>query len=152
MKKTTPFILVALFIILSLMAAAVHAAPAEQSGNLLQNPGFEQPYSGGAAGNWQKWNMTTAKTDTECLVAYHVLPKWNVETASGFVRDGAASQYVGNNWDTWAGGVYQTVPATPGTLAWPPRRPSVPTSRATRVTSPAKRLSWSTMVLSVSFS
>ncbi|HYC78483.1 MAG TPA: hypothetical protein VEI02_12725, partial [Planctomycetota bacterium] len=26
------------------------------------------------------------------------------------------------------------VPATPGTTAWPPRRPSVPTSRATRVT------------------
>ena len=44
------------------------------------------------------------------------------------------------------------VPATPGTLAWPPSRPSVPTSRATRVTSPAKRLSWSTMVFSVSFS
>ncbi len=33
------------------------------------------------------------------------------------------------------------VPATPGTCAWPPSRPSVPTSRATRVTSPAKRLS-----------
>ena len=44
------------------------------------------------------------------------------------------------------------VPATPGTLAWPPRRPSVPTSRATRVTSPANRLSWSTMVFSVSLS
>ena len=29
------------------------------------------------------------------------------------------------------------VPATPGTTAWPPRRPSVPTSRATRVTSDA---------------
>src|SRR5262244_391731 len=43
------------------------------------------------------------------------------------------------------------VPATPGTLACPPSRPSVPTSRATRVTSPAKRLSWSTMVLNVSF-
>ena len=27
------------------------------------------------------------------------------------------------------------VPDTPGTSAWPPRRPSVPTSRATRVTS-----------------
>ena len=27
------------------------------------------------------------------------------------------------------------VPATPGTTAWPPSRPSVPTSRATRVTS-----------------
>ena len=27
------------------------------------------------------------------------------------------------------------VPATPGTMAWPPSLPSVPTSRATRVTS-----------------
>ena len=41
------------------------------------------------------------------------------------------------------------VPATPGTCAWPPSLPSVPTSRATRVTSPAKPLSWSTMVLMV---
>ena len=37
------------------------------------------------------------------------------------------------------------VPPTPGTCAWPPSLPSVPTSRATRVTSEAKRLSWSTM-------
>ena len=44
------------------------------------------------------------------------------------------------------------VPATPGTCAWPPSLPSVPTSRATRVTSPANALSWSTMVLMVSFS
>ena len=44
------------------------------------------------------------------------------------------------------------MPATPGTLAWPPSLPSVPTSRATRVTSPAKRLSWSTIVFRVSFS
>jgi hypothetical protein len=44
------------------------------------------------------------------------------------------------------------VPATPGTWAWPPSLPSVPTSRATRVTSEAKELSWSTMVLMVSFS
>ena len=33
------------------------------------------------------------------------------------------------------------VPATPGTCAWPPSLPSVPTSRATRVTSAAKPLS-----------
>src|SRR3984893_16106239 len=43
-------------------------------------------------------------------------------------------------------------PVTPGTCAWPPRRPSVPTSRATRVTSPANALSWSTIVLIVFFS
>ncbi len=33
------------------------------------------------------------------------------------------------------------VPATPRTTAWPPSLPSVPTSRATRVTSEAKALS-----------
>ena len=44
------------------------------------------------------------------------------------------------------------VPATPRTSAWPPSLPSVPTSRATRVTSAANERSWSTMVLMVSFS
>ena len=43
---------------------------------------------------------------------------------------------------------FQT-PATPTTWAWPPSLPSVPTSRATRVTSEANELSWSTMVLMV---
>ena len=44
------------------------------------------------------------------------------------------------------------VPATPCTSAWPPSLPSVPTSRATRVTSDANELSWSTIVLMVFFS
>jgi methyl-accepting chemotaxis protein len=39
-----------------------------------------------------------------------------------------------------------------GTWAWPPSLPSVPTSRATRVTSEAKARSWSTIVLIVSLS
>jgi hypothetical protein len=41
------------------------------------------------------------------------------------------------------------VPATPLTSAWPPSFPSVPTSRATRVTSEAKPFNWSTIVLMV---
>ena len=44
------------------------------------------------------------------------------------------------------------VPATPGTCAWPPSLPSVPTSRATRLTSPANERNWSTIVLMVFFS
>ena len=44
------------------------------------------------------------------------------------------------------------VPATPFTSAWPPSFPSVPTSRATRVTSDANERSWSTIVLMVFFS
>jgi hypothetical protein len=41
------------------------------------------------------------------------------------------------------------VPLTPRTSAWPPSLPSVPTSRATRVTSSAKPESWSTMAFTV---
>ncbi len=41
------------------------------------------------------------------------------------------------------------VPATAGTKAWPPSLPSVPTSRATRVTSAAKASSCFTMALTV---
>ena len=44
------------------------------------------------------------------------------------------------------------MPATPGTIAWPPSLPSVPTSRATRVTSDANDRSWSTIVLMASLS
>ena len=43
------------------------------------------------------------------------------------------------------------VPETPRTSAWPPRIPSEPTSRATRVTSDANELSRSTRVLIVFF-
>ena len=41
------------------------------------------------------------------------------------------------------------VPATPFTFAWPPSLPSVPTSRATRVTSAAKESSWATIRFTV---
>ena len=44
------------------------------------------------------------------------------------------------------------VPETPRTCAWPPSLPSMPTSRATRVTSSANDDSWSTIVFTVSFS
>ncbi len=44
------------------------------------------------------------------------------------------------------------MPATPGTWACPPSLPSLPTSRATRVTSDANADSWSTIVLMVVFS
>ncbi len=44
------------------------------------------------------------------------------------------------------------VPLTPLTSAWPPRLPSVPTSRATRVTSAANDESWSTIRFTVCLS
>lgn len=113
-KSLRHLVFVLFFSATAIITGTSYAAPAEQGTNLLQNPSFEQPFGGGTANNWQRWHMLTAKQDESCMIAYHFEPKWNVETGSGFVRDGAASQYVGNNWDTWAGGVYQTVPATPG--------------------------------------
>src|SRR6266702_4815770 len=44
------------------------------------------------------------------------------------------------------------VPCTPSTRACPPSIPCVPTSRATRVTSDAKALSWSTIEFTVDLS
>ena len=52
------------------------------------------------------------------------------------------------SWLTSSVRSFQT-PATSSDCAWPPSLPSTPTSRATRVTSPAKRLSWSTIALTV---
>ncbi len=116
MKKTPLLLLLTLiFTLTTLLPGQVAAAPATQSGNLLQNPGLEQPFSNGAAQGWGRWFRSTARSDEECLVAYHFEPKWNVETNPTFVHSGSASQLVGNSWDTWSGGIYQTVPATPGT-------------------------------------
>ncbi len=54
-------------------------------------------------------------------------------------------------WFTESVSAFQ-VPLTPSTRAWPPSRPSMPTSVATRVTCSAKDESWSTILLTVFFS
>jgi hypothetical protein len=55
------------------------------------------------------------------------------------------------SWFTWSVRSFHT-PATSRDCAWPPSFPSTPTSRATRVTSPANRFSWSTIAFTVFFS
>lgn len=117
MKKTSLFIILTLLLSLTLfLTGRSQAAPAAQGANLLQNPGFEPPGSNGVAQGWQRWHRTTARQDEECLVAYHFEPKWSVEVNPAFINSGSGSQAVGNSWDTWSGGVFQTVPATPGTV------------------------------------
>lgn len=104
-----------MLLLLTATLGTATAAPAQQS-NLLQNPGFEQPFVNGAAQNWNRWFRETEKGSEDCTVAYHYEPKWNIQPASpNLVQQGSASQYIGNNWDTWSGGVYQTVSVTPGT-------------------------------------
>jgi hypothetical protein len=99
----------------SLLAEPVSAAPAMQTG--LQNPGFEEPYINGVAQGWAPWHQelnSNPKPD-ECSEGYSVRPKWSAETAtSGLINSGGRSQHVGNQFDTWRGGVFQTLNVAPG--------------------------------------
>lgn len=117
MKKKHLAIMMILVVILLVIGELnpAGALPVHQEGNLLNNASFEQPFVNGAADGWSTWHQETEKTDDQCLSGYHYVPKWNLETNSINVLDGIASQYIGNNWDTWGGGVYQTVDVTPGT-------------------------------------
>ena len=95
----------------------VNAAPYQQDDNLLENPSFERPFPNGIAENWQNWfRDDPANTrDPDCLNGYHFRPKWRDELNTDRIHEGFTSQYVGNNWDTWQAGVFQTVTVTPGT-------------------------------------
>lgn len=116
MKKTPLFLILTFFLgLLLILSGRASAAPVAQATNLLQNPGMEQPFSKGVAQGWQRWFRSTPRTSDDCTTAYHYEPKWVLETNPTFVNSGTASQLVGNTWDTWSGGVYQNVPATPGT-------------------------------------
>ncbi|MBP6015805.1 MAG: hypothetical protein KA586_03735 [Candidatus Promineofilum sp.] len=116
MKKTLLFILILMLSLTFFLTGHGQAAQLAQGANLLQNPGLEPPGSNGVAQGWQRWHRTTARQNEECLVAYHFEPKWSVEVNPAFINSGSGSQAVGNSWDTWSGGVFQTVPATPGTV------------------------------------
>lgn len=111
------FGLVAVLLLTALLSAQqMQAAPMQQT-NLLQNSSFEQPYlSDGAATSWVRWHENSSEDQfNDCANGYHKLPKWSAETVSGgLIHSGSASQHVGNQWDTWHAGVWQTVPVTPG--------------------------------------
>ncbi len=107
-----------IFMLLALVFLPGHneeaaAAPLQQGTNLLNNPSFEQPYTDGTAQGWNRWHQETPKGDS-CESGYHFRPKWLIETNGDLVADGVTSQKVGNTWDTWHGGVFQTVDVTPG--------------------------------------
>jgi hypothetical protein len=109
---------VALLLLLALEAMPSAAAPAQQT-NLLKNASFEQPFGvDGNASEWNRWHQNSPESDLvarNCTTGYYVLPKWGVELNSALIHSGNASQQVGNMFDTWHAGVWQNVPATPGT-------------------------------------
>lgn len=119
MKHLMGRILIITFALLAVCVpvSQTRALPAQQS-NLLKNPGFELPYGNkGTADGWGRWSRQSSEDKLdECTNGYHVLPNWSAETnSSGLIHSGSASQHVGNQWRTWAGGVFQTVSnVTPG--------------------------------------
>ncbi len=88
----------------------VAAAPPQQT-NLLLNSGFEDYGGGSVAVNWTSWFRNTEK-QADCANAYWAQPGWG--GATDFKNSGTYSQFIGNSWDTWMGGVYQDVSVTPG--------------------------------------
>ncbi len=77
---------------------------------------------------WDRSPLATA------VVTWAIWRTWSVRLDAMPLTDSVRSRHV---------------PLTPLTSACPPRRPSVPTSRATRVTSSANDDSWSTIVFTV---
>ena len=97
--------------------AAIHAAPLAQSGNLLQNPGMEQPYDGNKSANgWGRWFEDSGKpSGANAGLDYVLAPYFSAELNTAIVRSGGASQHIGNKYEPWHAGLQQTVSnLTPG--------------------------------------
>jgi hypothetical protein len=111
--RKTPFLLLLLFF----AALNGRTEPAAAQTNLLQNPGFEFPYqNNGEAQSWGRYHRNSSEDQFgDCTNGYHKMPSWFAETNSAIVKAGSVSQAVGNSWDTWSAGVFQTVNVVPGT-------------------------------------
>ena len=114
MKILRVTLLLAAFMLLLARGAAapVEAAEALQT-NLLGNPSFEQPYTNGVASSWAPWHQETGG-DKSCDTPWAGKPQWLVETNPALVLDGSSSEHVGEQFNKWHAGVFQTVTVTPG--------------------------------------
>ncbi len=108
--------------VLTLIAAALVVVPTAaqaQSGNLLQNPGFEPPYTDGQqAGGWERYRITIEKPTDASALQYSVSANFSAETnPSGkfpeLIHGGETSQHIGQQQDPWIAGVKQTVSNIP---------------------------------------
>jgi hypothetical protein len=111
-----PILLLAIILVSLTQSTPASAAPERQT-NIVQNPGFEEPYSGGTAQSWSPWHqeLNSNPKPANCSERYLVRPTWAPELASaGLILEGARSQHVGNSFDTWRAGVMQTISVNPG--------------------------------------
>jgi LysM repeat protein len=103
---------------LALLAAALATGTATsraQSGNLLQNPGFEQPYPENQSANgWGRYRIKIDKPDDATALQYSVAANFSAETnPSGkfpeLIHGGSVSQHIGQQQDPWIAGARQVV-------------------------------------------
>jgi LysM repeat protein len=105
--------------VLALIAATLAAAPVRlqaQSGNLLQNPGMNLPYSDGnkQPNGWGRWFRIIDKPADASELQYAANPNFSAETnPSGkfpqLILEGDASAHIGRQYDPWIGGLSQVV-------------------------------------------
>lgn len=96
------WIVFSLFLLLFVLVVPTYA----QTGNRLNNGGLEGPFNNGVANGWAPWHHEQGKL--ACGTS-RVLPAWFEESNSALILQGSRSQGVGNRFDTWQAGVFQTV-------------------------------------------
>src|SRR5512134_2891520 len=109
--------------VLTLIAAALAVVPAAtraQSGNLLQNPGMNLPYtdSNKQPNGWGRWFREIEKPSDASDLKYAVNPNFSAETNSSgkfpqLILEGDASAHIGRQYDPWIGGWSQAVGSIP---------------------------------------
>lgn len=111
-------LVVALAVVVTCLGAnpLQHRASAYQTGNLLQNPGFEAPFVSingdttlQVATGWQPWNLEGGGS-----TALNARPEYKA-APSNRVRSGSSAQEYNTFYATHDAGVYQRVAVAPGT-------------------------------------
>lgn len=113
MKQSRNFLLGVGLALLLLLLGRQQVETVQAQTNLLQNPGFEQPYSSGSAQNWGRWHQDDGGSAL-CEEPWAGRPVWGPESNSALVLEGSTSQKFGNQFNKFHAGVYQTVNVNPG--------------------------------------
>jgi hypothetical protein len=116
---------IALLVALLLLSLAAPAPALAQGPNLLQNPGFEQPYVAPIPGKencfiaapWSAWYVEGSPEERR--EGYKLAPEYKMATRADIpgnrVRNGELSQQWFHSYGNFIAGVYQVVPnVTPG--------------------------------------
>src|SRR5512139_947828 len=104
---------------LVITALAVVPASTQAQSNLLQNPGFELPYTDNQQANgWGRYRITIPKPEDASQLQYSNSANFSAETnPSGsypeLMHGGSSSQHIGLQQDPWIAGVKQTVSNIP---------------------------------------